>query len=82
MSIVLPIEPQEEARLAAAALARGVSTEVLLREAIEKILETVPEPVMPKKSAYGLLAKYGPGPNAAEIDSNREEMFHGFAKDL
>jgi hypothetical protein len=82
MSIILQLQPQEEARLAAAAHARGLSTDALLREAIEKILETVPEqPLKPKKSAFGLLAKYGPGPTEAEIDENRREMFRGFAKD-
>jgi hypothetical protein len=34
----------------------------------------------PKKSAYGALAKYGPGPSAEEIDENRREMFRGFAE--
>ena len=81
MSITLPIEPQEEARIAAAAHARGISATALLREAIEKILDSVPEPRTPKKSAYGLLAKYGPGPSGVEIDENRNEMFRGFAKD-
>ncbi|MFN7939670.1 MAG: hypothetical protein U0R19_40465 [Bryobacteraceae bacterium] len=36
----------------------------------------------PKKSAYGLRAKYGPGPSAEEIDANRREMFRGFAEDF
>jgi hypothetical protein len=36
----------------------------------------------PKKSAYGLLAKYGPGPTEEEIDENRREMFSGFAQDV
>lgn len=83
MSIILPTAPQEEAQLAALAHARGLSTQALLREAIDKILESAPEgPHKPKKSAYGLLAKYGPGPSGAEIDENRQEMFHGFAKDF
>jgi hypothetical protein len=84
MSISLPpLQPQEEARIAAAAQARGLTTKALLREAIDKILETAPEqPLKPRKSAYGLLAQYGPGPSGAEIDENRREMFHGFAKDL
>lgn len=34
----------------------------------------------PKKSAYGLLAKYGPGPTEQEIDENRREMFSGFGE--
>jgi hypothetical protein len=35
----------------------------------------------PKKSGYGLLAKYGPGPSEEEIDENRRETFRGFAQD-
>jgi hypothetical protein len=31
--------------------------------------------VKPKKSAFGLLARYGPGPTEEEIDANRREMF-------
>jgi len=84
MSISLPpLQPQEEARIAAAAQARGLTTNALLREAIDKILETVPAQLAkPQKSAYGLLAQYGPGPSEAEIDENRREMFSGFAKDF
>jgi len=29
-----------------------------------------------------MLAKYGTAPSAEEIDENRREMFHGFAKDF
>jgi hypothetical protein len=83
MSITLPLQPQEEARLAAVARARGLSTKALLREVIEKLLETAPQlPLKPKKSAFGLLAKYGPGPSEQEIDESRREMFRGFAKDF
>ena len=38
------------------------------------------EPLKPKKSAYGLLARYGPGPTEEEIDENRKEMFSGFGE--
>jgi hypothetical protein len=34
-----------------------------------------------KKSAYGLLAQYGPGPSEEDIDDNRRDMFRGFAED-
>jgi hypothetical protein len=62
---------------------QGCVNSYLLREAIDKILETAPTGTQkPKKSAYGLLAKYGPGPSGAEIDQNRQEMFHGFAKEF
>ena len=38
MTITLPLQPQEEARLIAAAQAKGISTDALVREAISKIL--------------------------------------------
>ena len=38
MTITLPLQPQEEARLIAAAQAKGVSTDALVREAVNKIL--------------------------------------------
>jgi hypothetical protein len=38
MTITLPLEPQEEARLTAVARLRGVSTDDLLREALDSIL--------------------------------------------
>ena len=83
MTITLPLQPQEEAKLIAAAQAKGLSTDELVREALEKILAEAPDvPVTPKKSAYGLLAKYGPGPTEEEIDENLREMFRGFGEDL
>jgi len=36
MTITLPLQPREEARLIAAAQAKGVSTEALVREALDK----------------------------------------------
>jgi hypothetical protein len=82
MTITLPLQPQEEARLVALAQARGLSPSDLVREALEGILQGEPPVAKPKKSAYGLLAKYGPGPSEEEIDQNRLEMFRGFAKDF
>jgi hypothetical protein len=38
MTITLPLQPQEEARLVALAPAKGVSTDTLVREALDKIL--------------------------------------------
>ena len=38
MTITLPLQPQEEAKLAAAAQARGLSTEALIREAVEGVV--------------------------------------------
>ena len=49
MTITLPLEPQEEARLVALAQARGLSTESLVREALDKILADAPgQPDDPK----------------------------------
>jgi hypothetical protein len=83
MTITLPLKPQEEARLKAAAQAKGLSPDAFVREALDKILaEQAAQPAKPKKSAYGLLAKYGPGPTEEEIEENRREMFSGFGEDL
>src|SRR5690349_4210955 len=38
VTLILPLEPQEEARLVAMARAKGVSTETLVREALGRIL--------------------------------------------
>lgn len=82
MTITLPLEPNKEARLVALARQRGVSADELVREAIDKMLDTAPDQIgKPKKSAFGLLEQYGPGPTEQEIDENRREMFHGFAED-
>jgi hypothetical protein len=44
MTITLPLDPQEEARLAALAQAKGVSTDALVREAVNRILADEMEP--------------------------------------
>jgi hypothetical protein len=43
MTMTLPFQPLEEARLAAQAQAKGVSTDTLLRVAIDKILADAPD---------------------------------------
>jgi hypothetical protein len=82
MTIILPLQPQEEARLIAAAQAKGLSTDALVREALDKILAEAPKssPKEPTRSLRGLLAKYGPAPSAEEIDQNRAEMFANFPR--
>jgi hypothetical protein len=49
MIITLPLQPQEEARLVALAQAKGVSTDTLVREALDKILADAPG--QPKREA-------------------------------
>ena len=85
MTITLPLGPHEEARLIAAARARGLSADALVCQAIEGILAQTPtgeegSAKEPTRSLRGLLAKYGTAPSAEEIDQNRAEMFAGFAR--
>jgi len=74
--------PQEEARLVALARAKGLSTDALVREAINRILTEAPNPSPkePSRSLRGLFAKYGQAPSAGEIDQNRAEMFANFPR--
>ena len=83
MTITLPLEPQNEAKLIALALKKGVTADDLVREAVDKIIAAAPEPPVlrePTISLRGLLAKYGPAPSAEEIDQNRAEMFASFPR--
>ncbi len=83
MTITLPLQPEEEARLVAVAQAKGLSTEALVREAIDKIIGEAPEATArkePTRSLRGLLAKYGPARSAEEIDRNRAEAFANFPR--
>jgi hypothetical protein len=43
MTITLPLQPREEAKLIALAQAKGLSTDALVREALEKILADAPD---------------------------------------
>jgi hypothetical protein len=83
MTLTLPLEPQEEAKLVAAARARGVSLDALVREALGRIFAEAPVEASgkePTRSLRGILAKYGPAPSAEEIDHNRAEMFANFPR--
>jgi hypothetical protein len=42
MTIILPLEPQDEAKLIAVAHAKGVSTDALVRLALDRILADAP----------------------------------------
>ena len=82
MTITLPLLPQEEARLIAVAQAKGLSTDALVREALDKILAEAPDlsTKEPTHSLRGLFAKYGQAPSAEDIDQNRAEMFANFPR--
>ena len=82
MTLSVSLEPQKEAKLLEIARQKGVPADVLVREAIDRMLATFPEqPLKPRKSAYGLLEKYGPGPTDEEIVENRREMLRSFGED-
>ncbi len=83
MTLILPLEPQDEAKLMTIAQGRGMSADQLVREAIHNILAGAAEPVArkePTRSLRGLLAKYGPAPSAEDIGENRAEMFANFPR--
>lgn len=75
---VIEIPDEQAAALKAKAAAQGLTLKAWLGKLAE---EEAGATAKPKKSAYGLLAQYGPGPSAEEIDENRREMFRGFAED-
>jgi len=57
--------------------------EILDEQMRKKLAEEEDVPrTKPLKSAYGLLAAYGPPPSAEEIDENRRDMFHGFGENV
>jgi hypothetical protein len=68
--------------LTAKAMAQGLTLEAWLKKLAATEAPVGKQPLKPKKSAYGLLAQYGPGPSEEEIDENRKEMFCGFGEDL
>jgi hypothetical protein len=83
MNLTIEIPAALEAVLKAKANAQGVTTSNYVRQVLEEVLsERVEQIHKPKKSAYGLLARYGPGPSAEEINENRREVFRGFAEDV
>jgi hypothetical protein len=86
MHVTIDLSEQNAATLEAQARAAHMPKESYLRELVERALHGQPvetehgQRLKPKKSAYGLLAKYGPGPTEQEIDENRREMFSGFGE--
>ena len=83
MNLTIELPDDLEQALKAKAMAQGVSLAGFTRHVLEEAVK-VPEAqaLTPKKSGYGMLAKYGPGPSEEEIDENRREMFRGFAQDV
>jgi plasmid stability protein len=83
MNLNIELPDDLEAALKAKALAQGISLAGLTRHVLEEAVKPpAAQKLKPRKSGYGLLAKYGPGPSEDEIDENRREMFRGFAQDV
>jgi CopG-like RHH_1 or ribbon-helix-helix domain, RHH_5 len=82
MTVTIEVPDELGAALTAQAQAQGVSLAGFTRHLLEQAVQMGSgQELKPRKSAYGLLAKYGPGPSAEEIDENRREMLRGFAQD-
>jgi hypothetical protein len=83
MNLTIDLPDDLGEALKAKAQARGISLAGFTRHVLEEAAKS-PEAQQPKpkKSGYGLLSKYGPGPSEQEIDENRREMFRGFAQDV
>ena len=84
MTLTIEVSDALEAVLKAQAQAQGVTAASYARRILEEALfkREAGQTFKPKKSAYGLLAKYGPGPSEEDIDENRRDMFRGFAEDI
>jgi hypothetical protein len=83
MNVTIDLSEQNAAALEAQARAAHMPPERYLSKIVARALrgdESAEQLQKPKKSAYGLLAKYGPGPTGEEIDANRREMFSGFGE--
>jgi plasmid stability protein len=82
MNLTIELPDDLGAALKAQAEAHGVSIAGFTRNVLEQAVQRGVAPKLkPKKSGYGLLAQYGPGPSAQEIDDNRKEMFSRFVQD-
>jgi hypothetical protein len=80
MTLTIELPEDKVAALKARAAAQGLSLENWLTKLADELPSSAQR--KPLKSGRGMLAKYGPGPSAEEIDENRKDMFRGFAEDF
>jgi len=74
MTITLPLEPQEQAKLNVVAASKGTTADELVSEVVDKIIAEATETAalkQPALSLRGLLAKYGSAPTAVFRSSAR-----------
>lgn len=79
-TVKIDLPDDQAAALKAKAAAPGLSLEGWFQKIAGQEAPTQGGRVS-KKSAYGLLAQYGPGPAEEEIDENHRDLFRGFAED-
>ena len=83
MTVTIDLPESVLAALEAQARAAHMPRETYLNEIVKQAVHGGGAPecsFKPKKSAFGLLAEYGPGPTEEEIDANRREMFSSFGE--
>jgi hypothetical protein len=74
---VIEIPDDQAIVLKAKAAEQGLTLKAWLGKLAEE-----PQTHKPVKTGWGMLAKYGSAPSAAEIDENRREMFRGFGENF
>jgi hypothetical protein len=85
MNLTIEIPDEVGAVLKAQAQEQGLTAASYVSRMIEQTLAVSTnqeDPGPPFETGYGMWAKYGPAPSAEEINENRREMFHNFAKDI
>jgi hypothetical protein len=80
MTVTLELSEKQVYGLRSKALMAGLSLEAWLLKIAEQEAESEPHQGT-YKSAYGILAKYGPAPSAEEIDENRRDMLRWAPRD-
>ena len=76
MTLTIELPKDLEAALEAQARAQGITAGGYVQRVLQKALsEENGQKLKATKSAYGILAQYGPGPSEQDIDENRREMF-------
>ena len=78
-TVKIDLPDDQAAALRAKAAAQGLSLERWFQKLASR--EVPAEECRAKKSSFGLLAQYGPGPSDHDIEENRRDMFQGFAED-
>lgn len=79
-TVRIDLPDDQAAALKAKAASHGLTLEDWFQKMARQEVQGEAAP-HPRKSAYGLLARYRPGPSDIDIEETRREMFQGFAED-